>query len=68
MKIINWIFNVFLRIIFGIIGIFALNEILTWSPWKIAVGVNLETVGTIAILGVPGFVALYGIMFCIREI
>ncbi|MEG1459551.1 MAG: pro-sigmaK processing inhibitor BofA family protein [Acetivibrio sp.] len=66
MKIlIKWLGNVLLRLVFGAIGIFAMNAILDMASKNIELGINPGTMSTIGLLGVPGFIALYSILlFC----
>ena len=45
------------NIIIGVLGIFALNMVLT--PIGLAVGVNLMTMFVVGVLGIPGFFLLY---------
>lgn len=63
MKYIHIIFNVMLRLVFGALGIYILNSIFAHMDFNIMVGINLETMAVIGLLGAPGFVMLYGIIF-----
>ncbi len=63
----KWIGNVMLRLIFGAIGIFAMNAIFQAVSMDMVVGINLETMATIGLLGVPGFVLLYAITYCVND-
>ncbi len=62
MKKLELLLNVLLRMVFGIIGIYAFNTILDVMKIKATVGFNIATIATVGILGVPGFLLLYGIM------
>lgn len=53
--------NFILRCVFGIIGIYFINQFLLWQQVDIAVGINPLTVLTSGTLGFPGVILLYGI-------
>lgn len=55
--------NFILRVIFGVIGIYAVNMILAWQGLSYAVGMNPVSAVTVGVLGLPGFLLLYGIVF-----
>lgn len=55
--------NFILRVIFGVIGIYAVNMILAWQGFSYAVGMNPVSAVTVGVLGLPGFLLLYGIVF-----
>ncbi|MFA9463502.1 MAG: pro-sigmaK processing inhibitor BofA family protein [Velocimicrobium sp.] len=62
----KWLGNVLLRMVFGAIGIFAINAILQAVSKSTMVGMNAETLLTVGLLGVPGFVMLYAVAFCVN--
>lgn len=64
MKKAEWIVNVLLRAVFGGIGIYALNTIFQYAGIQAIVGINVKTIATVGVLGLPGFFLLYGIMLC----
>ena len=66
-EFLKWIGNVMLRLIFGAIGIFAMNAIFRAISMNIMVGINIETMATIGLLGAPGFVLLYAITYCVNR-
>lgn len=66
MEVLKWIGNVILRILFGAIGIFAMNAIFQAIAWDMAVGINAETLATLGLLGAPGFVLLYAVVYCVK--
>lgn len=57
----EWLLNVIMRSIFGVIAIYFINEALAGAGISLGVGINGVTVLTSGILGIPGVVALYGI-------
>lgn len=63
MKYIHWVCSVLLRLVFGALGIYIINGILQRVDLNIMVGINIETMAVIGLLGAPGFVMLYGIIF-----
>ncbi|NLO08746.1 MAG: Pro-sigmaK processing inhibitor BofA [Clostridiales bacterium] len=52
-----------LRACVGTAGIYLLDFVLTISGYQITVGVNAFTVLSNGLLGLPGFVLLYGLAF-----
>lgn len=58
----KWIVNFLLRACSGILAVYALNLFLAWRGISLAVGINPITAGVVGVLGVPGIVALYGIV------
>lgn len=57
----EWILNILLRGILGIIAIYFVNSALAAAGLSLGVGINALTVLTSGILGFPGLLALYGI-------
>jgi len=55
------IINTILRAVMGSIAIYFINMALIWQGIGIVIGINLATVTTTAILGLPGIIMLYGI-------
>lgn len=62
MKFLEIILNVIIRVIFGVVGIYAVNAVFQQIGAGIFVGINTWTMGTVAVLGMPGFFLLYGIV------
>lgn len=60
-KKIEWLLNFVLRSILGTVAIYFLNGALASVGISLGVGINITTVLTSGILGIPGLVALYGI-------
>lgn len=54
--------NFILRVIFGVIGIYLVNMFFTWQKLDYLVGMNPVSAATIGVLGIPGFLLLYGIV------
>jgi inhibitor of the pro-sigma K processing machinery len=52
-----------LRACVGTAGIYLLDFALTFSGYQISVGVNAFTVLSNGLLGLPGFILLYGLAF-----
>ena len=52
-----------LRMMMGTIGVCVVNGILLSLGIESGIGVNVMTLGIIGILGFPGFVLLYGMVF-----
>ncbi len=63
MKLLETVINVLLRAVFGGIGIYTLNSIFQYAGIRAIVGINVKTIATAGILGLPGVFLLYGIMF-----
>jgi inhibitor of the pro-sigma K processing machinery len=53
----------FLRACFGTAGIYLLDLILSSKGYEINVGINGATVLANGLLGLPGFILLYGLAF-----
>lgn len=62
-KILQLVFNFFIRGIIGICAIFIINQVCEYQGLPIVVGMNLCTFLTSGTLGIPGVGLLYGIMF-----
>lgn len=60
-KQIEWLMNIVMRSILGIIAIYFINLTLAEVGISLGVGINAVTVLTSGILGIPGLLALYGI-------
>ena len=58
---IEWLLNVVMRSILGTIAIYFINMALAWVGISLEVGINVYTILTSGILGIPGLIALYGI-------
>lgn len=59
----EWIVNVGLRAVAGLLAIYILNNKLQNFSIDVAVGMNAFSALTIGTLGLPGFVLLYGLAF-----
>ena len=59
----EWILNLLMRSVLGVIAIYFINTILVGLGYSCGVGINAVTVLTSGILGFPGIVALYGVGF-----
>lgn len=57
----EWILNFVLRSVLGTIAIYYLNLLSIQYNVGMEVGINLTTVLTTGILGIPGVIGLYGI-------
>lgn len=57
----EWVLNVFMRSILGVIAIYFINAALAERGIYLGVGINPWTVLTSGILGIPGVAVLYGI-------
>jgi inhibitor of the pro-sigma K processing machinery len=57
----EWLMNLLVRGILGIIAIYFVNMALLQAGIKLGVGINAATVLTSAFLGFPGVAALYGL-------
>lgn len=57
----EWLLNFVLRSILGTVAIYFVNGALASIGISLGVGINITTVLTSGILGIPGLVALYGI-------
>lgn len=57
----EWLLNILLRSIFGIIGMHFLNIFLAGMGISLGIGINPVSVLTVGFLGIPGFLALYGL-------
>ena len=58
----EWLLNLALRSIFGTILICFLNYGIGILGYPVSVGINALTVLTVGILGLPGVLALYGLV------
>lgn len=59
----DWIVDFFLRAMVGTAGIYLLDFVLTLCGYQVKVGLNAFTILSNGILGLPGFVLLYGLAF-----
>lgn len=53
--------NLILRMVMGIVGIYIVNEILAMQNIAPLAGINGITSITVGVLGLPGFLLVYGI-------
>lgn len=59
----EWLLNMILRAVLGMISVYFINAFLAGRGIGIRVGINEITFLTSAILGFPGIAALYGLGF-----
>lgn len=59
----EWFVNFILRAIVGIIAIFVLNAFFINKGISVKVGINVISLLTSGILGIPGIAVLYGINY-----
>ena len=57
----EWVLNLVLRSIFGVIFMYFINWGIRILGFTVAVGINAATVLTVGILGFPGILVLYGL-------
>lgn len=57
----EWLLNVVLRSILGTVAMYFVNSVLATLGISLGVGINVVTILTSGILGLPGLVALYGL-------
>lgn len=57
----EWLLNVTMRSILGTIALYFINGALASMGFALQVGINVYTILTTGILGIPGLLALYGI-------
>ncbi|MDR0949006.1 MAG: pro-sigmaK processing inhibitor BofA family protein [Lachnospiraceae bacterium] len=62
-KRVEWLLNLIVRGVIGIIAIYFINVAFTRMGIALNIGLNPMTVLTAAILGFPGLAALYGLGF-----
>lgn len=60
-KKVEWLLNIVMRSILGTIAIYFVNGGLAAMGISLGVGINVVTVLTSGILGIPGLLALYGL-------
>lgn len=53
--------NIILRMVMGVLGIYLLNTFLKSQEIVLNVGINEVTVLTVGLLGLPGFMLIYGL-------
>ncbi len=58
---IEWLLNVVMRSVLGTIAIYFINSMLAAMRISLGVGINIVTILTSGILGIPGLLVLYGI-------
>nr|WP_318682742.1 pro-sigmaK processing inhibitor BofA family protein [uncultured Acetatifactor sp.] len=58
---IEWLLNVVMRSVLGTIAIYFINSMLAAMGISLGVGINIVTILTSGILGIPGLLVLYGI-------
>ena len=60
----EFILNFLIRSLFGLVGIFFVNQLMIMEGINVEVGMNLFTLLTSGILGFPGVIMLYGVVAC----
>lgn len=60
-KKLEWLLNMAMRSILGVIAIYFVNTVLAAMGITLGVGINEITILTSGILGIPGLLALYGL-------
>lgn len=60
---IEFFINMVLRMMMGTIGVCFVNSILLSQGLETSIGINPVTLGLLGVLGLPGFVLLYGMAF-----
>lgn len=60
-KKMEWLLNFIMRSVMGIISIHFINAALAGMGISLGIGINPVSILTIGILGVPGFLVLYGL-------
>ncbi len=60
-KKMEWLLNFIMRSILGAIALYFINSALAAGGIFLGVGINLITVLTIGIFGIPGLCVLYGV-------
>ena len=60
---IEFFINMVLRMMMGTIGVCFINGILLSQGVESGIGINVLTLGVIGVLGFPGFILLYGMVF-----
>ena len=62
MKILKGLFKIIIRLGFGTFGIYILNTILSLTGFSVSVGINLYTIGLLAVMGLPALIICYGML------
>lgn len=57
----EWLLNLVMRSVLGIISIYFINTALAGLGFSLGVGINTVTVLTAGMLGIPGVLALYAL-------
>lgn len=60
-KKMEWLLNIVMRSVLGIISIHFINAALAGIGISLGIGINPVSILTIGILGIPGFLVLYGL-------
>ena len=60
---IEFFINLVLRMMMGTVSVCVINGILLSQGVDCGIGVNVLTLGVIGVLGFPGFILLYGMVF-----
>jgi inhibitor of the pro-sigma K processing machinery len=57
----EFIINIVLRMVSGVVCIHFLNSLFVTMGINLLVGINPGTIGTIGVLGIPGFLLVYAV-------
>lgn len=63
----NFVFSLLLRTIFGITCVYLINTVFEELEIVTMVGINLISIITIGLLGIPGVILLYGGTFLLKK-
>ena len=63
----NYIFSLLLRTIFGLTCVYLINSAFEELEITTMVGINLISIITIGLLGIPGVILLYGGTFLLKK-
>lgn len=63
----NYIFSLLLRTIFGLTCVYLINSAFEELEIMTMVGINLISIITVGLLGIPGVILLYGGTFLLKK-
>ena len=64
----RWLGAVCVRALCGVVAILVINGVMTLLKIDCSVGVNVVSVPTIALLGIPGLILIYGVVYFFNHI
>lgn len=64
----RWLGTVCVRAICGLVAILVINALMSVLKIDCSVGVNVVSVPTIALLGIPGIILVYGVVYFFTHI